>query len=108
MDDVVVVGTEHAPNLEVIAALRPDLIIGNKSRQEEVYQQLSAIAPTVFSTALRCRWQENLMVYARALGREDEGQAPLGSFAARPGACATGLGCRLQGAVHLVRILPGR
>src|SRR3546814_19221678 len=70
--DVVVVGTEHAPNLEVIAALRPDLIIGNKSRQEEVYQQLFAIAPTVFSTALRGRWQENLMVYeiGRASCRE--------------------------------------
>src|SRR3546814_13435604 len=40
MDDVVVVGTEHAPNLEVIAALRPDLILGNKSRQEEVYQHI--------------------------------------------------------------------
>src|SRR3546814_10186923 len=105
--DVVVVGTEHAPNLEVIAALRPDLIIGNKSRQEEVYQQLSAIAPTVFSTALRGRWQENLMVYARALGREDEGQALLDSFDARTEAIATRLGDRLNEAISLVRFLPG-
>ncbi|AIE61250.1 Fe3+-siderophore achromobactin ABC transporter periplasmic protein [Bacillus methanolicus MGA3] len=49
MEGVEVVGVEHEVNLEKIAALKPDLIIGNKLRQEAVYDKLSAIAPTVFS-----------------------------------------------------------
>ena len=47
MEGVTVVGEESQPNIELIAGLRPDLIIGNKMRQEKVYEQLKAIAPTV-------------------------------------------------------------
>ena len=49
MKDVEVVGLESEVNLEAIAALQPDLIIGNKMRQEDIYEQLNAIAPTVFA-----------------------------------------------------------
>ncbi|GAA3331649.1 hypothetical protein GCM10020331_089080 [Ectobacillus funiculus] len=35
MKDVQVVGTESEVNVEAIAALKPDLIIGNKIRQEK-------------------------------------------------------------------------
>ncbi|WP_413059118.1 ABC transporter substrate-binding protein [Sporosarcina sp. 179-K 3D1 HS] len=45
--DVQIVGQETQPNLEEIAKLKPDLIIASKLRHEEVYEQLSAIAPTV-------------------------------------------------------------
>lgn len=107
MEGVTVVGTEHAPNLEVIAALRPDLIIGNKMRQEEIYSQLSAIAPTVFSTTLRGDWQENLEFYARALGREEEGRALLDAFDARTRSIAERLGDRVDEEISLVRFMPG-
>lgn len=59
MKDVEVVGTESEVNLEKIAALKPDLIIGNKIRQEKVYDKLSQIAPTVFAETLRGDWKEN-------------------------------------------------
>jgi iron complex transport system substrate-binding protein len=36
-------------NLEAIAALKPDLILGSKLRANDLYDKLSAIAPTVFS-----------------------------------------------------------
>ena len=49
MKDTEVVGLESEVNVEAIAALQPDLIIGNKMRQEAIYEQLSAIAPTVFA-----------------------------------------------------------
>jgi iron complex transport system substrate-binding protein len=108
MKGVTVVGTEHAPNLEVIAALRPDLILGNKLRQEEVYSQLSAIAPTVFSTRLRGDWQVNLMVYAQALGKQADGQALLDAFDARTKSIAERLGERRNEQISLVRFMPGR
>lgn len=53
MGDAEVVGVEHEVNIEKIAALKPDLIIGSKIRQEKVYDKLTKIAPTVFSETLR-------------------------------------------------------
>lgn len=41
------VGLETQPNLEEIARLKPDLIIANKARHEDIYTLLSQIAPTV-------------------------------------------------------------
>ncbi|SFB50478.1 iron complex transport system substrate-binding protein [Cohnella sp. OV330] len=45
--DVQDVGTRQEPNLETIAALEPDLIIGVKFRHEATYDQLNGIAPTL-------------------------------------------------------------
>ncbi|GMK42648.1 ferrichrome ABC transporter substrate-binding protein [Paenibacillus sp. CCS19] len=45
--DVQDVGTRQEPNLETIAALEPDLIIGVKFRHEATYDQLNSIAPTL-------------------------------------------------------------
>ena len=47
--DTQIVGTIQAPDLEAIARLRPDLILSSKLRHEEIYDKLSAIAPTVFA-----------------------------------------------------------
>lgn len=47
MEGVPVVGEETQPNLEEIAKLEPDLIIASQIRHEEIYEQLSQIAPTV-------------------------------------------------------------
>lgn len=60
MKDVKVVGVESQVNVEAIAALKPDLIIGNKMRQENIYEQLNAIAPTIFAETLRGDWKRTL------------------------------------------------
>ncbi len=44
---VVDIGTRQEPNLETIAQLQPDLIIGVKLRHEPIYDNLSSIAPTL-------------------------------------------------------------
>ncbi|GGE49690.1 iron siderophore-binding protein [Pullulanibacillus camelliae] len=80
MDGVKVVGTESSVNLEAIAKLHPDLIIGNKMRQEKQYDKLKAIAPTIFSDELRGDWQENFKLYAKAINKEDKGQDVLKQF----------------------------
>lgn len=49
LEGVELIGLETQPNLEVIARLKPDLIIGAKARHEKIYGQLSQIAPTVLA-----------------------------------------------------------
>ncbi len=66
------VGTIEQPNLEKIAGLDPDLILSSKLRHEQIYEQLSEIAPTVFTEATGVTWKENFDVHAEALGRTEE------------------------------------
>lgn len=83
MEGVTVVGDESQPNMELIASLKPDLIIGNKLRQEKVYDQLNDIAPTVFSETLRGAWQSNFKLYAEALGKTAEGDKIIADYDSR-------------------------
>ena len=99
-------GTESQINLELIAALQPDLILGNKQRHEEIYPQLSAIAPTVISERLRGDWRKNFELYASALGRSDEGAAALAAFEADVADLASRLGDNLEEEVSVIRFLP--
>lgn len=47
LEGVQIIGQETQPNLEEIDKLKPDLIIASKIRHEEIYDQLTEIAPTV-------------------------------------------------------------
>ncbi|WP_078379064.1 ABC transporter substrate-binding protein [Sutcliffiella halmapala] len=107
MEGVEVVGTESAVNLEVIAALQPDLIIGNKIRQEDVYEQLNAIAPTVFAEALRGNWKENFELYAKALNKVEEGEKVIAEYDARIKGISEELGDKLEQEVSMVRFTAG-
>ena len=73
MEGTSVVGRETQVNLEAVASLQPDLIIGIKARQEALYPQLSAIAPTVFTDQFQGRLRENLVQVSKAVGMEHEG-----------------------------------
>lgn len=64
------VGTVPEPDLEAIAALKPDLILGTEARHSALYDQLSAIAPTVFIATQADPWRDNALLIGRALGRE--------------------------------------
>ena len=107
MTDVEVVGTESEVNVEAIAALKPDLIIGNKMRQEKIYEQLKAIAPTVFSETLRGDWQENFNLYAKALNREEEGKKVITDFESRITTLKDSLGDKVNQEVSVVRFMAG-
>ncbi|WP_347861292.1 ABC transporter substrate-binding protein [Salimicrobium sp. PL1-032A] len=45
--DYTSVGTRKQPSLEVISSLQPDLIIADYQRHQDIYDQLSEIAPTI-------------------------------------------------------------
>ncbi|MFX3625649.1 MAG: ABC transporter substrate-binding protein [Ectobacillus sp.] len=107
MKGVKEVGTESEVNLEAIAALKPDLIIGNKMRQEKVYEQLNAIAPTVFSETLRGDWKENFNFYAKALNKEAEGKKVMDQYQNRIKELQGKLGDKLNQKVSIVRFMAG-
>jgi iron complex transport system substrate-binding protein len=108
LEGVTVVGDENQPNLEVIATLKPDLIIGNKLRQEKVYAQLSAIAPTIFSEKINADWQKNFKLYAEALNKKDQGDQLLSKLDQRIADFKTKAGDSLKMKVSLVRFIPGK
>lgn len=108
MTDVEVVGVEHEVNLEKIAALKPDLIIGNKLRQEAVYEQLSAIAPTVFSDTLRGDWKDNFTLYSKALNLEEKGKEVLSQFDAHLDEVKQNLGDKVDQEISVVRFMAGQ
>ncbi|MCE3198883.1 ABC transporter substrate-binding protein [Paenibacillus sonchi] len=108
MEGVTVVGDESQPNIELIASLKPDLIIGNKLRQEKVYDQLNAIATTVFSETLRGEWQSNFKLYAEAVGKTKEGDTIIADYDARAADFKSKAGDKLQQKVSVVRFMSGK
>ncbi|MFE4537917.1 ABC transporter substrate-binding protein [Streptomyces scopuliridis] len=74
------VGLIAEPNLEAIAALKPDLILSSKVRDEKNYTSLSAIAPTVFSDTTGPTWRKNFDLHADALGRKNEAKKVVADY----------------------------
>jgi iron complex transport system substrate-binding protein len=68
-EDIEEVGTPDAPNLESIAVLRPDLIIGAFVGEEPWHEQAAEIAPTVLLPSPDEEgWKEYLLGVADACG----------------------------------------
>ena len=108
MDGVQNLGDESQINIEAVAALKPDLIIGNKMRQEKIYDQLSKIAPTVFSDTLRGEWKTNFEFYAKVLNKEAEGKEIIKKFDDRAASIAKLAGDKLKTEISIVRFMPGK
>lgn len=72
--DIDVVGSLQAPNLEAIAALEPDLIIGSDLVVEPIYDQLQELAPTVVTpySFYSSTWLDDAALVADAAGRSAE------------------------------------
>lgn len=73
-------GTRAAPNLEAIVSVAPDLIIADLTRHGEMYDQLSAIAPTLLFNSLRGSYEDMLSQYqtiGEALGKGNEAAAAI-------------------------------
>ncbi|MFC8934873.1 ABC transporter substrate-binding protein [Rhodococcus sp. NPDC057135] len=81
--EIEMVGTVAAPNLEKIVALSPDLIIGTETRHGDLYEQLAAIAPTVYMATQTDPWQDNVQFVAEALNKTDQAGELLGDYTAR-------------------------
>ncbi len=108
LGDVKPVGKEGAPNVEAIAALKPDLIIGNKMRHEKIYDQLSAIAPTVFSDTIRGAWKDNFKFYAEVLNKESEGDKAIQAYESKIASIKEDYKDKLDTEISLVRFMDGK
>jgi iron complex transport system substrate-binding protein len=76
-------GSVAEPNLELIASLKPDLILTSKLRHEKIYSQLSGIAPTVMSDRPGVTFRENFALYAEALGKEQKASEIVAKYESR-------------------------
>lgn len=81
--DAVYLGDLLEPNLEAIAAARPDLILSSKVRHEAIYEQLSALAPTIMSESAGAGWKDNIRLTGEAVGREEVAESVLADYEAR-------------------------
>ncbi|MER7806264.1 iron-siderophore ABC transporter substrate-binding protein [Streptomyces sp900116325] len=101
------VGTINNLNLEAIAGLKPDLILGSQLRAADKYDQLSKIAPTVFSIRPGFTWKENYLLNAAALDKTAKAKSELEAYEKK----ATKLGEDIgpdKPTISMVRYLPDR
>ncbi|TWD82853.1 iron complex transport system substrate-binding protein [Kribbella amoyensis] len=92
-------------NLEAIANLKPDLILGSKLRANDLYDKLSAIAPTVMSIRPGFPWKEDFLLVADAVGEEAKATGLLNEYQKR----ANEVKGKVDGSptISLVRFRPG-
>ncbi|HYH29676.1 MAG TPA: iron-siderophore ABC transporter substrate-binding protein [Pseudonocardia sp.] len=81
--NAVPVGMLTSPNLEAIAALEPDVILSAKVRHADLYDELSSIAPTVFSETTGGTWKDNVRLAGQVLGSEARAEEEIAAFEAR-------------------------
>ncbi|MGD7045731.1 ABC transporter substrate-binding protein [Jeotgalibacillus proteolyticus] len=82
LQEVTYVGQETQPNLEEIAALEPDVIFASQIRHEEIYEQLSEIAPTIVNETIY-DFKETTNLIGQALGEEEKAESLLGEWDGR-------------------------
>ncbi|MGW6745461.1 ABC transporter substrate-binding protein [Streptomyces sp. NPDC055025] len=101
------VGTINSLNLEAIAGLKPDLILGSQLRAADKYKELSRIAPTVFSIRPGFTWKENYLLNAQALDRTAEAKAALAAYDKKAADLGADLG-QDKPTVSMVRYMPDK
>lgn len=77
------VGLLEEVRLEQIIKLKPDLILSANVRHGKLYNDLSKIAPTVFTETTGATWKENLELVGRALGKEKQAEQKLQAYTKR-------------------------
>ncbi|MFI8432622.1 ABC transporter substrate-binding protein [Streptomyces sp. NPDC079020] len=101
------VGTINNLNLEAIAGLEPDLILGSQLRAADKYDELSKIAPTVFSIRPGFTWKENYLLNAEALDRTAKAETELAAYEAKAKKLGTDIGPN-KPTISMVRYLPDK
>ncbi|KPI06055.1 ABC-type transporter, periplasmic subunit [Actinobacteria bacterium OK074] len=97
-------GTRTAPNLEALAAAKPDLILANDSLGD-LYPKLSKIAPTVITAGNGINWKRDLLLVGDAVGKGEAAQKILDDYATDAADKGKDLG---DPTVSMVRFTPDR
>lgn len=94
LEGVPLLGEENQPNLEELYKLKPDVIFATKTRHEEIYDQLSQIAPTVMIGEVY-DWKATVRLMGEALNQTDEADRLLADWDARTADFKKKMGDRL-------------
>lgn len=102
------VGPLDSPNLEAIAALKPDLIVSATVRHEDLYEQLKQIAPTVFVKTTGPLWKDNVTLLGQTLGEEGKAKAKLTAYETRAKKIGDAINAKKKNpTVSIVRFVDG-
>ncbi|MFJ9181032.1 iron-siderophore ABC transporter substrate-binding protein [Streptomyces sp. NPDC102360] len=104
------VGESGSPDLKKIAALKPDLIIGDKAHDGRRYKQLTALAPTVLTGSADDAWKRNFLVHADALGEKTRAKQVAATYkehVATVTKAMGGAGAAARTEVNVVRFVAG-
>ncbi|WP_168123858.1 iron-siderophore ABC transporter substrate-binding protein [Paenibacillus sp. HB172176] len=94
LEGIPMLGEEHQPNLEALSQLKPDLIVGTKTRHEAIYDQLSQIAPTVMIDQVY-DWKATVKLMGEALHQEEKADQLMQDWDDRVADFKTKMGDRL-------------
>jgi iron complex transport system substrate-binding protein len=102
------IGPLESPNLEGIAALEPDLIVSASIRHDALYDELSAIAPTVFVETTGPTWKGNITKLGEAIGAEKQAADALAAYTKRAAAVGKAVNAKAGNPeISVVRFLDG-
>lgn len=104
-----VVGELASPDVEALYDIAPDLIVSAKVRHESLYDELSRVAPTVFSETTGATWKDNIRLLATALGKEELAERKIGAYERRAKAIGDAIKAKTGGTptYSLVRFVEG-
>ncbi|MET9515430.1 iron-siderophore ABC transporter substrate-binding protein [Streptomyces sp. NPDC002994] len=104
------VGEMMTPNLEAVAALKPDLILTSKVRHGALYDELKALAPTVMTENTGYPWKENFQLHADGLGKKAEAKQVVATYTTHAAKVTEAIGGKDKAAktnVNVVRFIEG-
>jgi iron complex transport system substrate-binding protein len=102
------VGPLESPDLEGIAALKPDLIVSASIRHEANYDELSKIAPTVFVETTGPTWKENIKKLGEALGAEKKADTKIAAYEKRAAAIGKAINKKADNPeISVIRFMDG-
>lgn len=103
------VGDIGSPDPAIVAALGPELILGNQTRDGAHYDALARIAPTVLTTTTGYPWKDNFRLHSEALARQDEAAAVVAEYARHVAQTVASIGSAGSGGkkISIVRFVEG-
>ena len=105
-DGIEMVGDTEEPNLERIAAAEPDLILSNPW-QEDIHNELGAIAPTVAVPLNYADYEKEFRYVADLLGRSEQAEEVIAAHRERLEMFEEGAGNAQDAEVSVIRVFPG-
>ena len=108
---VALLGSFAQPNIEKVVEADPDLILSITGIAENIYEELSQIAPTVLAESAdgSGSWKQYLSLHGKALGKTQAAQEVMQNYEKRLEQFQNKMGDQLQQIeVSVVRIYPGQ